>query len=1411
MKKKNILAPDYLFEVSWEVCNKVGGIHTVISTKYLSLQANMGDQLIMIGPDVWKETESHPEFIPDQGIYESWRIKAEKEGYKIRIGRWNIPGNPVAILIDFTPFFAKKDEIFTLFWEKYELDSLTGSWDYIEPAIFGYTAARVIESFYEFYITSEDLIVAQFHEWMTGTGVLYLKEYVPQVGTLFTTHATVLGRTIAGNNLPLYAEMENYHPDSVANRFNIRSKYSLEKTSARESDCFTTVSKITSRECAHFLKREVDVITTNGFEDSFVPSDQDYLKKRKNARKKLRDLAAKMTGKKCNENTLFVLTSGRYEYRNKGIDHFIDALGKLNKMNPTKNIIAFIAVPAHQKGVVPELKSAMMDKGEGSMFASSVTHILHNAEIDPVLHSMQENDLNQKAKDQVKLIFIPSYLDGNDGIINLHYYDFLIGFDVTVFPSYYEPWGYTPMESMAFSIPTITTTYAGFGQWIKDRYSDAGFSACVLDGSDSDKDSFSEKIADTLYNLAGKTNEQMEDIRNKAKHIAEGALWKHMIANYHEAFDVALQKALERKHLYRNKVEQDKQVFTSGKAISLPYWRKLLIKPSIPENLIMLRNLSKNLWWAWNEEAIELFESIDPEGWAKWDKNPVALLENTSYYTLKNLEANPDFKAKYDHVVEKFQRYMNTKYDPCNTDVAYFSMEYGLHDTIKIYSGGLGMLAGDFLKEASDSNINMIGIGLLYRYGYFRQEINHQGDQVSVMQAQKFTHLPVVPVRDKHDNLITIKLALPGRTAYAKIWRVDVGRIPLFLMDTDIEENTSEDRSITHQLYGGSWENRFLQELLLGVGGIRVIRAMGIDAKIYHLNEGHAAFTGMERLREYVQLEKLSLRQAVEMVKSTTLFTTHTPVPAGHDAFEEDTLRMYIPHYADRLNMSWEAFMEFGRINNDQNEKFSMSILAAKLAQEMNGVSRIHGHVSRNMFKHLYPGFFEEESHIDYVTNGVHYHTWTAPGWKQLHREIFENTDEYHFLPDSFARIKDVDDERIWNIRNQLKLKLTEYLKTRLTGDLMRRGDHPHFIVHMRKVLAENALTIGFARRFATYKRAHLLFRNPDRLAEIVNNKEKPVRFIFAGKAHPNDKAGQDLIKRIIEYTYDERFVGKIIYVENYDMELGKMLLQGCDIWLNTPTRPLEASGTSGQKAALNGVLNFSVLDGWWAEGYKAGAGWALEEHRTYSDQNLQDELDAENIYYVLEQSIIPLYFKRNDQQIPDKWIAFIKNDIADIAPAFTMKRMLDEYQSKFYHKLLLRKYVLQENHYEKLRSFVAWKRKVINAWNYIEVVEVSLPDFSTRPMSLNDHFEAELKIDLKGLTNRDIAVQIIFGHKQNDEVQEIVYKENMHASKMKNGLYKFKCTINLSKAGVYDYGFRLIPKNDLLVYSQDLGLVKWI
>jgi len=1412
MSEKTMVSPDYLFEVSWEVCNKVGGIHTVIATKALNLAKELKNNHILIGPDVWRHTKQNPEFIEDQNLLKAWRIQAADEGLRIRVGRWNVAGTPIAILVDFSSYITKKDEILTELWSKYKLDSISGQWDYVESALFGYATGKVIESYVRYNLSPRHKAVAQFHEWMTGAGILYLRSTNLSVATVFTTHATVVGRSISGSNLPLYGSMIQYNADEKAKEFNVMAKHSLEKLAAHQSDVFTTVSDITSIECKQFLGREVDIVTPNGFENSFTPKDEDYQNSHDNARSKLLNMASLMTGTKVSDDAVVIGISGRYEYKNKGIDVFLDSLGKLNS-NPklSREIVAYLFVPANINGPNKELVNKLNINTD---YTTNCTHMLNDPEWDPIMNRLRELQLLNKSTDKVKVFFVPSYLNGNDGIFNMTYYDLLVGLDLTVFPSYYEPWGYTPLESLAFRVPTITTTLAGFGLWVNDHYPKSHPGIDIIERKDDGYEKVVEEVEAKVLEMSLLTPAKMVSYRVNAKDVSSIALWENQIIYYKKAYSMAIGKLKNNIEVFPISTDEKDHVSFRADVANRPNWTRILINRQLPERLKPLDIISKNLWWSWNQDAIDVFKMIDEELWKTCMGNPILMLDSISARHYLELEKNVKFLKRMDTLYAQFEEYMEGKQHMTGPRIAYFSMEFGLDRSLKIYSGGLGILAGDYLKESSDKMVPMTGIGLLYRFGYFTQLLSAQGDQVAQYDAQDFMKIPATPVRDSEGNWTTISIALPGRNLYARLWRVDVGRTELILMDTDIEENLTEDRTVTHYLYGGDLENRFKQELLLGIGGIRALKALKKQSDVYHSNEGHAAFIGLERLREYVHDENLAFSEALEVVRSSSLFTTHTPVPAGHDAFSEDLLRSYISHYPARLNITWEVMMALGKIDpSNPNEKFSMSNLAANLSQEINGVSWLHGKVSRDILSPLWPGYLPEELHVGYVTNGVHYPTWTAPEWKEVHSEVFGDDFATHNYDKScFEGIYEVDDSRVWTIRNKLKARLVKFIKHSLSDSSTNSHYAPHHLIAIKEALRDDILTIGFARRFATYKRALILFKDLDRLDSIVNNPKQPIQFLFAGKAHPADKAGQDLIKRIVEISVMPRFIGKIIFIPGYDMTVAKMMVQGVDIWMNTPTRPLEASGTSGEKAAMNGVMHFSVLDGWWVEGYKEGAGWALPLESTYENQIFQDELDSATIYNMLENEISPLYYKNDTKSgLPVEWIKIIKNTIAKVAANFTTNRMITDYVEKFYVPLATRNKTIVENDYALARDLAFWKKTVRREWPLLEVVSYKKPDDSKSEVSLGNDYMAELELFIGELKPEDIGVEMVFAEQDSKNRMIIQIKYDFEFVSYSNGLAKFKCLMLPETAGIYNFAGRVYAKNPNLPHRQDFDLIKWL
>ena len=840
-----------------------------------------------------------------------------------------------------------------------------------------------------------------------------------------------------------------------------------------------------------------------------------------------------------------------------------------------------------------------------------------------------------------------------------------------------------------------------------------------------------------------------------------------------------------------------------------PQWKEVNVKSTLPSELKCLDELAHNMWWAWNYEARNMWKSLDSDLYEEVGHNPVMLLDRLSYERKEAIVKDKAIMESVKQVYKKFRDYMDVEPDATRPSVAYFCMEYGINQVVKIYSGGLGMLAGDYMKEASDSNVNMCGVGFLYRYGYFKQTLSMDGQQIAKYDAQNFNSLPVERVLDENGQPMVVDVPYMNYQVHAYVWAMNVGRIKLYLLDTDNDMNSEFDRPITHALYGGDNENRLKQEILLGIGGMLTLKKLGIKKDIYHCNEGHAALCNLQRLIDCIK-EGLSFNEALELVRASSLYTVHTPVPAGHDYFDESLFGKYMGGYPQMLGITWDEFIGMGRINpEDHSERFCMSTFACNTCQEVNGVSKLHGWVSQRMFAPIWQGYYPEESHVGYVTNGVHFPTWTATEWRKVYAKYFDKNYIYDQSNESlWHAIYNVPDAEIWEIRMALKKKLVNYIREKFAATWLKNQGDPSRVVALLDSITPNALYIGFCRRFATYKRAHLLFTDLERLSKIVNNPERPVKFIFSGKAHPADGAGQGLIKKIFEISQRPEFLGKIIFLEDYDMQLARRLVSGVDIWMNTPTRPLEASGTSGEKAEMNGVVNLSVLDGWWVEGYREGAGWALKQERTYQNQGYQDQLDAATIYSLLENEILPLYYNRNEQGFSEGWIKTIKNSIATIAPHYTMKRQLDDYYDKFYSKEAANFKKLAANNNRLAKELAAWKETVAERWDAIRVVNKD--DSALSAAETGKEYTLRYVIDEQGL-NDAVGLELVSIKTDKNGEEHIFSKREFKMVGREGNNYTFEATFEPDVAGAFKSCVRMYPKNENLVHREDFCYVKWL
>ena len=851
-------------------------------------------------------------------------------------------------------------------------------------------------------------------------------------------------------------------------------------------------------------------------------------------------------------------------------------------------------------------------------------------------------------------------------------------------------------------------------------------------------------------------------------------------------------------------------------------FNKITVTPQLPERIKQLAQVADNLWWTWNTDFLKLFKMIDMDLWETVGKNPVKFLRLVSQEKLENASNNPEFLKDYDKIVNNFEDYMSSKntwfkknYPESKNDlIAYFSAEYGLDQILPIYSGGLGILSGDHLKSASDLGIPLVAVGLLYRKGFFHQKINGYGQQIEEYKENDLSTLPVYPVKDIDGKDLLVYVNMPKKRLYLKVWQINVGRIKLYLMDSDLDANIPEYRDITTTLYGGNQETRIQQEIVLGMAGTSLLKVLGLNPTVYHMNEGHSAFLILELMKNIIKEKQVSFDIAKDIVSSKTVFTTHTPVPAGNDIFPLGLVEQYFKDYWNRYSITKEEFFRLGMAPNADMSKvgFNMGILALKFSGKKNGVSKLHGAVSRELFADVWPNIAPNESPIDYVTNGIHTCTWLAPNMKRLYNKYLKPYWQDDIQIDStWLKIADIPNQELWNAHMERKIKLLQLVKENVTNRLKREGYHYNDIANITSKLDPNALTIGFSRRFATYKRATLIFRDLERITQILNESGKPVQIIFAGKAHPSDTQGKDLIKYIHELSMKPQFKGKIFLLENYNIGLSKYLISGVDVWLNTPRRPMEASGTSGQKAAVNGVINFSVLDGWWAEGYNQKNGWTIGTNAEYSSYEEQDNADSESIYQTLENKIIPIFYDKDENGISKRWMEIMKNSIISNSGRYSTSRMLIDYTNKFYMPLCN----LYNKYYDDLSTvaeFDGWKNNLFLNWNNITIKQEK-SNLDNITIDAGNKITVRCKVYLPNIPKDSVEAQVYYGQiSENGVVDDIeIIPMKMIGEDAEKKEYEYEATVELTTGGNYGYTFRVMPKNEMLLDPANLDLVKWI
>lgn len=1405
-----------LFEVSWEVCNKVGGIYAVVSSKILEALAAFGENYFLLGPDLG----NNPDFEEtDEPCWQELRQETDRRNLNCRFGRWNIPGRPKVILVGYRDRYDQSQLLFSL-WNRYGVDSISGGWDYVEPVMFSTACGEVIEAACKaLHIPADGPALAHFHEWMCGGGLLYLKTNAPYVGTVFTTHATMLGRSMAGSGFDIYKQMHQINPKHEAGAYNITAKCSMETASAREADCFTTVSRITADEAGVFLGRTPDVLTLNGLDLRVIP---DYSRDRSLAaasRQRLLEAAGRLLRRRLPEDTRIFLVSGRYEYHNKGIDVFLDALGMVNTAlsQSQSNVLALCAVMGGHSGVNADAVSGDPAKlpGQGGFWISS--HHVYNQPNDPILNACQRLGLDNRPENHVQVIFDPALLDGKDGFLNMRYEEVLAACDLGVFPSWYEPWGYTPQESAAHAVPTVTTDLSGFGMWVRSSQRDKN-GVTIICRRQTSYDETAASLRDVLLQYASLPEEQMQEHRHMVRHVAEGCSWEQFFPYYVQAYGLALDKARQRSSQPAGGSTTLTRVLAATMSTT-PNLHSFTALTSLPPAIGRLRELAHNLWWSWHPECHYLFSALNEEEWERSNHNPIATLEKATRARLIIVAHEQSYLRLYNQTMAAFDAYMAEapqSFGPLTPQqpLAYFSTEYGLSECLPIYSGGLGVLSGDHLKSASDLNIPLVAVGLLYKNGYFRQIIDKNGDQTPVYPENDFATLPIEQVKDQDGKPREIYLQMPGRRLHVQIWLVRVGRINLYLLDTNLPSNTAEDRKITARLYEADRDIRLRQEILLGRGGVSMLRALDIRPAAYHMNEGHSAFLIFERIRLLMQENGLSFEEAGEVVRGSTLFTTHTPVDAGNERFSLESMEAYFKPYIQTVGISWQTLVNMGRFEGSERNVFEMTVLALKYSMKANGVSALHGVVSRHMWQEGWQGVPVAEIPIFSVTNGIHVPSYAGPAMRPLlQKHLDEGWQELTPDDQKWTRIADIPDADLWTARQTQKKHLLEAIRSSLPEFFKKFAIPYEKQQEMTSRLTPETLVIGFARRFAPYKRATLLFADVDRLARILEKSGQPVIFVFAGKAHPADGQGIGLIRELFQHMLSPRFFGKIFFIEDYSLAVSRLMVQGCDVWLNNPRRPYEACGTSGQKVAVNGGLNLSVADGWWCEGYNGTNGWTIGPlvAKGSLGPEQSDYDDAASLYSLLEDKVIPLYFERDADNRPHNWLLRVRKAMQTLIAQYSSHRMLRDYLSDYYIPAATSHQEIRSNHYALARYLSQWKQDVNVRFGSVQMDTIRIEGIKEDSLLDGQSLHVAVTVHPGSMKLDELLVQLVAGPGDGStftETPDVV--EMQPESEGVDGTMTFVCTYTPSRSGIHVYGVRVMPCTEGLASPLETRLVLW-
>ncbi|CAM2065952.1 Alpha-glucan family phosphorylase [Sulfidibacter corallicola] len=1434
----------YVFEVCWELGEKSGSTRQVLLGKALKMSRIYGDHYYLIAPHPDQAEDAHIWFAPEP-FEAKWLGGLAERGLRVLTGRWKVPGNPRCLLVDFSGAYRSKGEILEWLWHNYRVDSVNADWDYLEPVLFGYRAGQIIANFAEERARGRD-VLAQWHNWHVGAGLLYLKQTRPEVAQVFTAHHTVLGRGIAGTGENLINSMEKIHTQERAAALGVMAKVSLEAACMTEADCLTAISAITATEIQVFHDLQPGLILPNALPDPFPNKDYLQPERRLAIRDELFRLTEAMTNQKLDRaKTSLVLTSGRYEYVNKGLNLILDSLPLMEESleQSDRHMVLFLLMPCGAKAPKTELLNALNGVSPVSK-PQLITHELSLPEDDPLLAHLERLDIRNEAADHIKVIFIPTQLDGSDAILPRHFLELIPAFDLSVYPSHYQSWGFSAMESLACGVPTITSDLSGFGNWIAESVQHP--EACyVMPRAQADYEQATRDLAEHMLRGIGPAEPtQVEKRRSQAKEIADAIHWTVYIRYYLEAYHEAVLTRDRRFHGQGNThpetIWEDRP---TGHPLESQDHLRPIMKPFtvlniLPTSLTRLRELAYNLWWSWHPDAETLFRDLSPDVWFEASHNPVELLDSVPQETLDKAAQDPIFLDRLDRVLASFDAYQTQRRERmAKPEIAYFSYQFGIHECLPLYQNSSGITAGDYLKSASDLSAPVIAVGLAFHRGHYVQKFDLQGHPLHEPLESDFTSLPLRPLKREDGSLFLTTLVFPGRKVTVQIWLVQVGAVSLYLLDTDHPDNHERDRHITRDCNPSDNELRLQQYMILGIGGCNLIRELGFAPQVWHLNDCSGALAALSRAAYLIHHTNLDFEAAWEFVRQSTLVTLHQAgkhPDLDSGAFDEDTMRPYFSIYRHALDTSWSQIMALGawpessrpeplgqvsappdgaRSKAQRSEPghhhFSMTLLAIRASGTVVAKSQTHRESLRHRLQTIAPGFHYSELPITCVTEGIHAASWLAdPIQKLLSRNIGEHwRSETDTTPD-WNSLREIPDKDLRRIRQELKSKLVHDVRRHLEHTWHKRRDSPSLLTKIIGNMREDALIIGFSHDFTPHSRANLLFRDPATLARIVNLEDRPVMVFFTDKIQPGDTFGEKLLENAYRLCREEEFLGKLIFLEDYGIAMAKRLVQGCDLWLNAPVVPASATGLSGIKAALNGALNLSIPAGWWVEGDNGENGWTIGKNLQNESQDYQDEFDSQHLYLLLEQTVIPAYFKDCLVGPSASWLTKSKESMIAAISHFTSSRVGHEYRQRYYLPIQERFRQLSELEYAATRSLAAEKARIDKAWPHTRIVEARVEVLREESVCHGQKVPILVEVHHPDLPPEALRVEFVSARRDHDgQFHELVVMP-LALTERTECSSRWKGTYVPTRNGLKAYGIRVVPSSEGIDLSHPL--VKW-